>query len=477
MLESYDAIVVGSGPNGLAAAIRLQQHGCNVLVIEGKEEIGGGTRTAALLRPGFRHDICSAIHPMAVGSPFLTSLPLEDYGLRWIHPELPVVHPLSQTHSVALHRDVNETAAQFSDPKDRQTYRKIFDSLAKNWDKIAPDLLAPLGIPKHPLLLAKMGWHAKKSAKSFLEATFQTPEARALIAGHAAHSVLSLEQPFTAAPALLLMSAGHAVGWPFPEGGAHAITKAMASYFKSLGGSVETGRMISNLNELPSSQAYLMDITPAQLLEMKGTSLPNNYRQKLEQFRYNHGSFKVDLILREPIPWSDPVCRQSATVHIGGTADEIITSERTIAADSNGRKPYVILAQHSLFDSTRTPKDSSKHTVWAYCHVPAHSTRDYREAIFQQIERFAPGFRDLIEEVHITTAQGFQTYNPNYIGGDINGGVQDMWQLFRRPGKWINPYQTPQENLYLCSSSTPPGGGVHGMCGFHAAESAIKKHF
>lgn len=477
MKNSFDAVVVGSGPNGLAAAIRLQQHGCQVLVIEGKDEIGGGTRTKELIQSGVWHDICSAIHPMGIGSPYLSSLPLDEYGLEWIQPDIPVAHPIGLERAVAQYREIDKTIEQFSNSTDRKNYRRIFGMLSNRWEELAPDLLAPLGIPKHPFALAQIGWYGKFSAQNLLNRYFNTDEARALIAGHAAHSVLELSKPFTAAPALLLMSAGHAVGWPFPKGGAMQITRSMAAYFESLGGEIQTGQMVSDMNNLPSAKAYLMDITPAQLLDMKGTDLPSGYQNKLEAFRYNHGAFKVDLVLNEPIPWQHDICRQSATVHIGGTVEDVIASERQIASDPDDRRPYIILAQHTLFDDTRTPKDSNLHTAWAYCHVPAYSTKDYSEKMFNQIERFAPGFRECVVDYECITTQGFEQYNPNYIGGDINGGVQDMWQLFRRPGKWINPYQTPQSDLYLCSSSTPPGGGVHGMCGFHAAESAIRRHF
>jgi phytoene dehydrogenase-like protein len=473
----YDAVVVGSGPNGLAAAIRLQQHGCHVLLIEGKDTIGGGTRTESLMQPGVLHDICSAAHPLGIGSPYLRSLPLEKYGLHWIHPDIPVAHPLGNRHGVALHRSIHKTVEQFDSHTDQKHYKNLLEPLSSEWEQLAPDLLAPLGIPSHPLKLARIGWYAQFPMTKLLDRYFQTPDAQALLSGHAAHSLLALNKPFTTAPAILLMAAGHAVGYPFPQGGAQMIAQSMANYFKSLGGTISTGNMVSDLRELPNTTALLLDITPQQLLALKGTRLPQNYRKKLRNYRYNHGSCKVDLVLSEPIPWRNELCRKAGTVHVGGAAQEIIASEAQIASDPPDRKPYLIVAQHSLFDDQRTPPNSNVHTGWAYAHVPHGSDKDYTERILNQIERFAPGFRDCIIDTHTITAAGYQSYNPNYIGGDINGGKQDIWQLFRRPGKWFNPYQTPQSNLYLCSSATPPGGGVHGMCGFHAAESAIQRHF
>ncbi|MGM0589477.1 MAG: phytoene desaturase family protein [Bacteroidota bacterium] len=473
----YDAVVVGSGPNGLAAAIRLQQHGCHVLLVEGKDTIGGGTRSESLIQTGVIHDICSAVHPLGIGSPYLRTLPLEEHGLQWIHPDIPVAHPLDDYHAVALHRSIQSTIEQFDSPTDQQHYQSLLEPLSKQWHQLAPDLLAPLGIPRHPFKLARIGWYARYAMTMLLDRYFQTKEARALLSGHAAHSILSLDKPFTTAPAILLMAAGHAVGFPFPRGGANKITQSMANYFTSLGGTISTGNMVADLRELPDATAYLLDITPKQLLELQGTQLPSGYRKKLQSYNYNHGSCKVDMVLSDPIPWNHELCRKAGTVHIGGTAEEIIASEAQIASDPPDRRPYLIVAQHSLFDDRRTPADSALHTGWAYAHVPHGSEKDYTERILDQIERYAPGFRDCIVETHTITAAGFQNYNPNYIGGDINGGRQDFWQLFRRPGKWFNPYQTPQSNLYLCSSATPPGGGVHGMCGFHAAESAIQRHF
>ena len=469
-----DAVIIGSGPNGLAAAITFAQQGLEVKVYEAKDTIGGGTRTQELTLPGFKHDVCSAIHPMAAASPFLQSLPLEDYGLEWIHSKYPLAHPLTDTSSVILHESLSKMIKSLG--KDGAKYRRMMEPLVQNWDVMANQILGPISfLPKSPILMARFGLQAFKSAERLALNKFQKKETKALIAGLAAHSILPLNKPTTAAIGLVLGAVAHHAGWPFPRGGSHAITKAMAAYFRSLGGTIETGRPISSLDELPKCRAVFFNTTPAQVLDIAGDNIPNSYAKKLEDYRYGAGIFKLDLALDGPIPWSDPRCAEAATIHLGGTFEEIAESEELVEKGKHPDKPYVLLAQQSLFDDTRAPK--GKHTVWAYCHVPNGSTKDMTEPILNQIERFAPGFQDLIIGQHSMNTKAMESYNANYIGGDINGGAQDLGQLFTRPVKMFSPYRIPQTNMYISSSSTPPGGGVHGMCGYHAAQSAIEDLF
>jgi phytoene dehydrogenase-like protein len=469
---SYDAIVVGSGPNGLAAAITLAQAGLAVLVYEAKDIIGGGSRSMELTLPGFVHDVCSAIHPLALDSAFFRSLPLKQYGLEMIQPLAPLAHPLDDGTAVMLERSIEATAAGLG--SDAKSYRKLMTPLVADWPKIEGIVLAPLGPQSllHPFALANFGFKAIRSAQGLYEGLFKEERARAILAGISAHSLLPLEQPPSAGAGLLLGILGHAVGWPLPRGGSQKIPDALAGYFHSLGGEIHTGVEVKSLEILPPARVILCDVTPRQLLRIAGDHLPGRYQRQLRRYRYNPGIFKMDLALDGPIPWKAQECLRAGTVHIGGTLPEIAAAERAVAQGEHPEKPYVLLAQQSLFDPTRAPK--GKHTVWAYCHVPNGSTFDMTERIEAQIERFAPGFRDRILARRTMTALEMERYNANYIGGDINGGVQDLWQFFTRPAIRPVPYSTPVKNLFICSSSTPPGGGVHGMCGYYAAQAALR---
>jgi phytoene dehydrogenase-like protein len=470
-MPNFDAVIVGSGPNGLAAAITLARAGQKVLVLEGKDTIGGGTRTAEITLPGFRHDICSAIHPLGLASPLFRSLPLTDFGLEWICPPIALAHPLEDGRAAILSHSLEESAASLG--ADRRAYQRLMTPLADSWQAILDDVLGPLPLPpKHPLTLARFGPLALRSARGLAESHFRDAPARALIAGLAGHGMLPLEEITTASIALVLTILAHAVGWPIPKGGSQAISNAMAAYLQTLGGKIITGQPVTTVRDLPESKVILLDVTPRQIVKIFGDHLPSKYQRQLQRYRYGPGVCKVDYALSGPIPWKSEACTQAGTVHLGGTLEEISYSEKAAWHRKLAQKPLVILAQQSLFDPSRAP--DGQHTAWAYCHVPHGSTQDVSEQIMHQIERFAPGFRDLILAKHVYTASELQSYNPNYIGGDINGGVQDWRQLFTRPVARWSPYTTPVEGLYICSSSTPPGGGVHGMCGFHAAQSALK---
>jgi phytoene dehydrogenase-like protein len=470
-MPDYDAIVVGSGPNGLAAAITLTRQGWRVLVLEAKAAVGGGMRTAELTLPGFHHDICSAIHPLGMGSPFFKSLPLADYGLEWIQPDLPLAHPFDDGTAVALHHSLDDTAAPLG--WDGSTYRRLFEPLVTDWDKIAHEFMGPLRLPRHPLAMARFGLRAVWPTKTAVRTWFRSEKTRALFAGMAAHAIMPLEWPLTAAFGLMLGILGHAVGWPLPRGGSQAIADALAALCTDLGGEIETNHEVKSLANLPSARAVLLDVTPRQLLAIAGDLLPSGYRRQLQRYQYGPGVCKVDWALSEPIPWQAAACRRAGTVHLGATLDEISLSERLVWQGQVAEQPYTIVTQQSLFDDSRAP--SGQHTGWAYCHVPNGCNHDMAAVIERQIERFAPGFRDTILARHTMTTQDLQLYNPNYVGGDINGGVQNWRQLFTRPVARINPYTTPIPNLFLCSSSTPPGGGVHGMCGYHAAQAALRR--
>ncbi len=469
----YDAVIIGSGPNGLAAAIALAQNDLSVLVVEAADEIGGGVRSMELTLPGFTHDICSAIHPLTIASPFFKTLPLAEFGLEFVQPPASLAHPLDDGTAVLVKRSIAETAENLG--VDGESYEKLVKLLVKNWDAFAPDVLAPLHIPSNPFLLFGFGLKAFQSAKSLAEYYFKNPRTRALFAGNAAHSMLPLEDIPSAAYGLVLLLSAHAVGWGFPKGGAKNISQALAAYFKSLGGKIETSRRVKNIDELPNSKTVLFDITPRQITNIAGHRLPDAYRQRLENYKYGAGAFKMDFALSEPIPWKAEECYQAGTVHLGGTFEEIARSEREHTNGKISEKPFVLLAQHTLFDPTRAP--AGKHTAWAYCHVPNGSTADMTAQIENQIERFAPGFRDCILSKSVKTPADLENYNANYIGGDINGGANSLTQLFTRPVAKINPYIIPTQGLYICSASTPPGGGVHGMCGFHAAQTVLDKEF
>ncbi len=468
----YDATIVGSGPNGLAAAITLARAGRKVLVLEAKDTIGGGTRTAEITLPGFRHDICSAIHPLGIASPFFRDLPLADFGLEWIAPVVALAHPLDDGRAAVLTGSIEETAASMG--VDGRAYQKLMNPLVDSWEAILGDILGPLPLPpKHPFTLTRFGLLALRSARGMAESRFRGDAARGLLAGLAGHGMLPLEEPTTASIAMVLGLLAHTVGWPIPKGGSQAISNAMAAYLESLGGEIISGQEVTSLDELPTSKATLLDVTPRQMLLICGERLPTSYRRQLEKYRYGPGVCKVDYALSGPIPWQAAECGQAGTVHLGGTLAEISASEKAVWRGQHLEKPLVLLAQQSLFDDSRAP--AGQHTAWAYCHVPHGSTQDVSEQISSQIERFAPGFRDLILAKHVFSATKMNTYNPNYVGGDINGGVQDWQQLFTRPVARWSPYTTPVKGLYICSSSTPPGGGVHGMCGYHAAQRVIKE--
>lgn len=471
-ISDFDAIVVGSGPNGLSAAIALQQEGLSVLILEAKDSIGGGLRSAELTLPGFVHDICSAIHPLAAGSPFFKTLSLEQHGLEYVYPEVAAAHPFDDGTAVALKGSVEETAATLG--IDRQTYISLLKPLVKSWPGMVNDVLGPLHFPKHPLDMAAFGLNALRSASS-LVAKFKTKEARGLWAGMAAHSLQPLSNLSTSAIGLVLMTAGHLNGWPVPIGGSKQIANALASYFLSLGGKIETGVHVRSMADIPPSRTVLFDLTPKQILQIAGERFSSIYKWQLARYRYGMGVFKIDWALDGPIPFTAPECHKAGTIHLGNTFEEIAKGEAQAAAGVLPEKPFVLLAQQSLFDSMRAPE--GKHTAWAYCHVPNGSEVDMTDAIERQLERFAPGFRDLILAKHTMNTREMEAYNPNYIGGDINGGVIDITQLFTRPALRSSPYRTSAKGIYICSSSTPPGGGVHGMCGYNAAKQVLKDIF
>jgi phytoene dehydrogenase-like protein len=471
--ETYDAIVVGSGPNGLAAAIRLALEGLRVKVFEASDTVGGGMRTLELIREGYRHDVCSAIHPMAASSPFLKKLPLDQYGLQWIHPPYAAAHPLDDGPAAILSRDLHDTAFRLG--ADENRYKSMITPIVDHWEGLTQDFLGPLNLfPSHPLRMASFGLKGFQPA-SLYKRHFKTVQGRALFAGLAAHSMLPLSNIATTAIGLVFFGAAHTGGWPMPRGGSQSIAEAMAAYLESLGGEIETGFKVTSMDQLPPAKAVLFNLTPYQVLDIAGSRFPRAYANRLRKFRYGPGAFKIDYILKEPVPWKDPECAKAGTVHLGGTFTEIAESEKEMASGGHPDNPFVLVAQQSLFDDSRTP--DHKHTLWAYCHVPNSSSVDMTHAIEDQIERFAPGFRDVIDERRTMDTLGLQFYNANYVGGDINGGRQDLGQLFSRPVSVFQPYATPAEGIYFCSSSTPPGGGVHGMCGFHAATLALKKEF
>ena len=465
-----DAVVVGSGPNGLAAAIELARRGLAVKVLEARATVGGGVRSAELTLPGFVHDVCSAIHPLAAGSPCFREWPLADHGLAWVHPGAPLAHPLDGGRAVVLERSLAATAAGLGG--DGRAWRRLVGPLAERWEALAAEVLRPvLRLPRHPLTLARFGLPALLPAATLARRAFAGDGARALLAGIAAHGMQPLDRMATSAVALVLAAAGHAGGWPLPRGGSQGLADALASYLRSLGGEIETGRPVRDLAALPRSRAVVCDLAPRPFLALAGDRLPEAYRRRLEGFRYGPAAFKLDLALDGPIPWAAEDCARAGTVHLGGGLEEIAAGESAVARGEISESPFVLLAQQSLFDDGRAP--GGRHTVWAYCHVPNGSTADMTDAIERQIERFAPGFRDRILARRATSPAAFEEYNPNYVGGDINGGAQDLYQILARPIALPVPYRTPAEGLYLCSASTPPGGGVHGMCGFHAARAVI----
>lgn len=465
-----DVVVIGSGPNGLAAAIRLALAGVSVHVVEASTEIGGGTRTAELTLPGYHHDVCSSVHPMGVISPFFQSLPLAEHGLKFIFPDASVAHPLSDGRAAMLRKSYEETAEALG--VDRHRYVSLVRPFVESASELFADALNPTSLPSHPLMMARFGIKAIRSAES-LWSCFKTDEARALIAGCAGHSILPLDKPITAAVALIFMVAGHIENWPIAAGGSKTITLALASYFRTLGGTIETGKRIRSPADLPDARAYLFDTSPNLLTENFQSVLPPRYCKRLSKFRYGPGVFKLDYALSAPIPWENPACLLASTVHLGGSSEEIARAEADVWKGLHPQKPFVLVTQQSQFDTTRAPR--GKHTLWAYCHVPNGSTVDMSDAVESQIERFAPGFKQTILKRHTMHAAAFEGYNSNYVGGAITGGVADLWQFVTRPVARFNPYTTPNPKIFLCSASTPPGGGVHGMCGYHAAEAVLKR--
>ncbi len=467
----YDAVVVGSGPNGLSAAITIARAGRSVLVLEARDTAGGGCRSAELTLPGFTHDVCSAVHPLAMASPAFREMPLERLGVEFVHPELPLAHPLDGGDAVAIHRSLGETATGMG--SDANAYRRLFGPLVTSFDQVLASTLGPPRFPRHPIAAARFGRNAIRSAVGLARSRFATERTRAAFAGLAAHSILPLETRPSAAFGLMLAMAAHAVGWPFVRGGSQSLTDAFVAHLRELGGELETERPVRSMGDLPLASAYLFDVTPRQLAAIAGSDLPSRYLRSISRYRYGPGVFKADFALSAPIPWAAGAACRAGTIHVGGTLDEIASAERSTATGTAPDRPYVLVAQPSLFDPSRAP--AGQHTAWAYCHVPHGSNVDMTEAITRQIERFAPGFRDVLLAAHTFTAPELEAYNANYVGGDINGGVQDLRQLFTRPVMRLDPYTTPNPRIFLCSASTPPGGGVHGLCGYFAARSALRR--
>jgi len=466
-----DAVVVGAGPNGLAAAIELARAGRSVLVLERAGVVGGGTRTAELTLPGFRHDVCSAIHPLAAGSPFLRSLALHRFGLELLEPPVQAAHPLDDGSAVAVHRSVDQTAAGLG--IDAAAYASLIGPLAREWDALAEIVLGPPRLPRHPALAARFGLSGLQPADVLARRVFGGERARALLAGMAAHSIQPLSAPGTAAFGLVLLALAHATGWPVARGGSAAIASALRACLEALGGELETGREVRSLRDLPPARAVLFDLTPRQLLSICGPGdLPSSYRRALARFRYGPGAFKLDYALSGPVPWQAAECRAAGTVHLGGTLAEISASEAAVAAGRHPERPYVLVAQPAVIDPSRAP--GGGHTLWAYCHVPNGSSADMTAAIEAQIERFAPGFADLVLARAARGPAQLEADNPNYVGGDINAGAATLRQTLARPVVRLNPYATPNRAVFVCSASTPPGGGVHGMCGYHAARAALR---
>jgi phytoene dehydrogenase-like protein len=472
MSASPEAVVVGAGPNGLAAAIVLARAGVRVVVLEANADAGGGARTSELTLPGFLHDVCSAIHPMALVSPFLRQLPLADFGLEWAFSPYAIAHPQDDGSAAVLEQSIDATAARLGEDGDR--WRALMGPFARNADVLFGEILRPIRlIPTHPFVMARFGLAGLRTALS-IASRFRGTAARALFGGNAAHSILPLSAAGSASFGIVLALAGHATGWPAARGGSVTITNAMVAYLKSLGGEIITSHPVSSLRDIPGDpRAILFDVTPRQLARIAGDALPSRYVKRLEHFKYGPGVFKIDWALGGPIPWTAPECHKSATVHVGGTIEEIAAHEAGVWQGRASDRPFVLVAQQSLFDPTRAP--AGRHTGWAYCHVPHGSTQDMTEAIEGQIERFAPGFRDLILGRRTMNTAQYEAHDANFVGGDIAGGANTLLQFIQRPFPSLDPYSTPNEKIYLCSSSTPPGGGVHGMCGYWAAVSALKR--
>jgi phytoene dehydrogenase-like protein len=468
--SEYDAIVVGAGPNGLSAAITLARAGSSVLVLEASDTIGGGARSKELTLPGFVHDVCSAIHPLAVVSPAFRQFDLDQTGLSFVHPQLALAHPFDDGTAAVIERSLEKTADRLG--ADGKEYTKLMRGPAENVDDLLGDLLAPPArLPQHPLLMARFGLHAVRSAQGLVK-MFDSPATKGLLAGLAAHSMLPLDKSPSGGVALLLGFLAHAVGWPAARGGSQQIADALVTRLKSLGGKIETNWEVDALDQLPPHDVLLAGVTPRQMTRIAATRFPVRYLRALRRYRYGPGVFKLDLALDGPVPWTAEDCTRAGTVHVGGSIEEITAAEWAANNNQVPEKPFVLVGQQSIFDDSRAPE--GKHTLWAYCHVPNGSDADMTNAIENQIERFAPGFRDRILARATRNAVEMESYNGNYVGGDINGGLQNLRQHFARPVLSLNPYATPNPHIYLCSSSTPPGGGVHGMCGYLAARAALR---
>ena len=466
--HAYDAVIVGAGPNGLAAAIRIAQQGFSTLVLEESTQVGGACRTEELTLPGFCHDVGSAVHPLALGSPFFSSLPLEEHGLSWLHPTIPLAHPIDKTRVVSLYQSLEKTALLLGRDADR--YNELFGPLVTNWQSLLQEFLQPIfHPPQHPLRMAQFGLLALLSVEQLVR-RFSAETTKALLAGLGAHSFLSLSAPGSASFVLMLGLLAHAVGWPIPKGGAGSITQALARYLLSLGGKIETGMSIKSFRDLPKTRAVLYDVTPRQLIQIE--QLPSRYQKRLERFKYGPAVFKIDYALDGDVPWIHEECHEAGTVHLGGTFEEVALAELKIVSEQHARHPFLLLSQPTLWDSTRAP--AGQHILWAYTHVPFGSTHDLTAIIERQIDQFAPGFSKRIMARRVSSPAQLESMNPNLVGGTITGGANHLWQLIARPTLSAVPYRTPKKGVYLCSSSTPPGGGVHGMCGFHAANAVLR---
>ena len=471
MHSSYDAVVVGAGPNGLAAAVVLAEAGKSVLVLEANDTIGGGCRTEQVTLPGFHHDICAAIHPMGIVSPLLRRLPLDKFGLKWVHAPAPLAHPFDDGSAAVLHRSLTATGETLG--PDADAWAQLMQPFLKDPDAFFADILKPVRIPNHPFKMSRFGAIGLQSCAAVVRSRFKGAKARALFGGCAAHSFLALDALGSASFGLVLALVGHATDWPCAQGGSQLIVDSLAAYVRSMGGEIETGREVKTLGDLPPARAVLFDVAPRKLEQIAGDGLPRSFRQQLTRFRRGPGVFKIDWALSGPIPWTARECLQAATVHVVGPFEELLASEDAAANGRIAERPFVLVTQQSLFDRTRAPE--GRHTGWAYCHVPNGATTDMTDRIERQIERFAPGFRDLIMARRTMSPADIEAHNANMIGGDIGGGANDLSQFLFRPTFRWNPYTTPNPRLFLCSSSTPPGGGVHGMCGYWAARAALKR--
>lgn len=466
-----DAAVIGSGPNGLAAAITLAQAGLTVEVFEAADQIGGGVRSAQWTLPGFLHDTCSAVHPMARLSPFFRTLPLEKHGLKWIHPPCFAAHPLDDGSAVVLEPALEAASSRLG--RDAEAYRDLLQGWVHRAEWLYADLLGPLRFPRHLWLVGDFGLHAMRSVRSLVMPRFELASTRAFLGGIGGHALIPLDRSLSAAVMLMLAIAGHAAGWPLPEGGSQRLSEALASVFRSLGGQVQVNAPVRSLSDLPPCRLTLFDTSPRQLVSICGDKLPKRYSEKLLRFQHGPGVFKMDFALAGPVPWKNPRTSLAATVHLGGSFEELAASEREVFAGEHPDRPFTLVTQPSLFDPSRAP--SGQHALWAYCHVPNGSTLDMSERIERQIERFAPGFHERILARHTFSPSDLERYNPNYVGGDIGGGALNWRQFFTRPVSLTNPYATPLKGVYLCSASTPPGPAVHGMCGYHAARRALRE--